>query len=142
MEKIKIPTTASGGVFLMFNAPLVVVRKNQPNRPKGRGIKQIKFAARVYSLCQKIPKGKVTTYKIIAERLGMKSYRAVGQALRCSPGMPAVPCHRVVASDGSLGGFKGKRTGKEVEEKRALLEKEGVKIIDNTVNLERYFYRF
>lgn len=96
------------------------------------------FAEQVYSLCKKIPKGKVTTYKSIGDALGIRSYRAIGQALRRSPGMPAVPCHRVIASDSSLGGFKGKLTGKEILEKRKLLEKEGVEVKEEKINLDKY----
>ena len=62
------------------------------------------FSRRVYDLCRRIPKGKVTTYKIIAEKLGTKAYRAVGNALNKNPHKD-VPCHRVVGSDGSLTGF-------------------------------------
>lgn len=98
------------------------------------------FAEKVYSLCTKIPPGKVTTYKEIAQALNTKGYQAIGQAMRCNPYAPHVPCHRVIASDGSLGGFKGKKKGKEIKEKIKLLEKEGVKIIDNKINLhESYF---
>lgn len=99
------------------------------------------FAEQVYSLCQNIPKGKVTTYKNIGEALGVRSYLAIGQALRRSPGMPFVPCHRVIAGDGSLGGFKGKLTGKEILEKRTLLEKEGVEIQENKINLKEYGWK-
>ncbi len=99
------------------------------------------FAEKVYSLCRKIPNGKVTTYSEIARVLNTKGYRAVGQALRCSPGMPDVPCHRVVKSDGSLGGFKGKSAGKEIEEKIMLLEKEGIGIAGGRINLGEFFHK-
>jgi len=78
---------------------------------------KISFRERVYSVCRKIPKGKVATYGEIARQLNMKGFQAIGQALRCNPYAPHVPCHRVVKSDGSMGGFKGKRAGKEIEEK-------------------------
>jgi methylated-DNA-[protein]-cysteine S-methyltransferase len=48
----------------------------------------------------------------------------VGQALKRNPFAPEVPCHRVVASDGSLGGFHGERQGEMIERKRRLLEEE------------------
>lgn len=86
------------------------------------------FAEKVYALCKKIPRGKVTTYGEIARALDCKAYRAVGNALRCNPYAPIVPCHRVVRSDGSIGGFKGKTAGREVREKIKLLEEEGVKV--------------
>lgn len=84
------------------------------------------FAEKVYRLCKKIPKGKVSTYKDIAEALGTKAYRAVGQALKNNPYAPDVPCHRIIASDGSLGGFKGKQTIASLKEKKRLLMHEGV----------------
>jgi len=55
----------------------------------------------------KIPKGKVSTYKRIAQKIGRPhAYRAVGNALHKNPLAPIVPCHRVVASDGRFGGEK------------------------------------
>tara|TARA_Y100000310_G_scaffold344346_2_gene456626 strand:- start:26529 stop:26756 length:228 start_codon:yes stop_codon:yes gene_type:complete len=63
------------------------------------------FANRVYKLTEKIPKGKVTTYKDIALALNCKAYRAIGSALNKNPFAPEVPCHRVVNSSGALGGF-------------------------------------
>ena len=82
-----------------------------------------KFQDKVYEICRRIQKGKVTTYKAIAEAIGTKAYRAVGTALNKNPYAPRVPCHRVINSDGSLGGFA---TG--IKEKIKLLKKEGVKI--------------
>ncbi len=100
------------------------------------------FAERVYELCRRVPKGRVTTYGDIAKALGTKGYQAVGNALRCNPYAPVVPCHRVVKSDGSIGGFKGKINDKEIEEKIKLLKSEGVKIKNNKINLEKYNINF
>ncbi len=101
------------------------------------------FSQRVYELCLVVPQGKVTTYKAIAEKLGTKSYRGVGQALRCNPFSPRVPCHRVVRCDGSLGGFMGWKEGGKVMEKKKLLEEEGVMIdADGKIDLERYGFFF
>jgi methylated-DNA-[protein]-cysteine S-methyltransferase len=83
------------------------------------------FREKVYILTRKIPKGKITTYKDIAKKLGTKAYRAVGNALRNNPYAPEVPCHRVVCSDGSVGGYKGKMNSKK---KILLLKKEGITI--------------
>jgi O-6-methylguanine DNA methyltransferase len=59
-------------------------------------------------MCSAIPKGRVTTYGDMAKALSPPSCaRAVGQAMRRNPFAPKVPCHRVVASDLKLGGFKG-----------------------------------
>lgn len=100
------------------------------------------FAEKVYKLCKKIPKGKVSTYGAIARKL-KSSPRAVGQALRCNPYAPIVPCHRVVASNGTIGGFKGHTAGKDIRKKIALLKKEGVAVkADKIENFENVRYSF
>ena len=63
------------------------------------------FADKIYTLARQIPGGRVTTYKILAEKAGSKAYRAVGNAMHNNPHWPKVPCHRVVNSNGRLGGF-------------------------------------
>ena len=63
------------------------------------------FQEKVLNLCSKIPKGKVSTYKEIAKKLKTKAYRAVGNALHNNKTPVVIPCHRVVCSDGSLGGY-------------------------------------
>ena len=63
------------------------------------------FDRRVYELARSIPPGRVLTYGEIASRLGIDNARAVGQALGRNPLAVIVPCHRVVAADGKLGGF-------------------------------------
>ena len=85
------------------------------------------FAQKVYQLLKKIPKGKVSTYKEIAKALNCRAYQAVGQALKRNPFSPQVPCHRVVKSDGSIGGFAGKTSGKEIKRKIMMLKKEGIR---------------
>ncbi len=67
----------------------------------------------------------------------MMAYRAVGNALKKNPFSPKVPCHRVVCSDGSLGGFMGKMNSKE---KIRLLKKEGIVIRNNAIDLRKYLY--
>ena len=84
------------------------------------------FQHRVYEALMRVPAGRVTTYGLLARHLGCGSPRAVGQALRRNPFAPRVPCHRVIASDLTLGGFNGCRTGAEPARKRALLAREGV----------------
>ena len=100
------------------------------------------FAQRVYALCKQIPQGKVTTYKELARALNCNSAQAVGQALLSNPYAPIVPCHRVIATNGSLGGFKGEREGSCLREKQTLLRKEGVIISQDSVDLKRYLYTF
>ena len=103
------------------------------------------FNEKIYALLKKVPKGKVTTYKALAEALGTRAYRAAGQAMRCNPYAPQVPCHRVVASDGRIGGFMGKNNpeSKEVKKKIRMLRKEGVGIIGNHVfDFEKRLFYF
>lgn len=82
------------------------------------------FQRRVYLALLDIPRGTTITYGELARRIGCRSAQAVGQALKRNPFAPDVPCHRVVAADGSLGGYNGKRDGEELERKRALLQQE------------------
>ncbi len=64
------------------------------------------FQQKVYNFVKTIPKGETATYKEVAIAIGKpKSYRAVGNALNKNPFAPAVPCHRVIRSDGQIGGF-------------------------------------
>ena len=82
------------------------------------------FQRKVYLELLNVPAGKTITYGELAQRIGCRSARAVGQALKRNPFAPEVPCHRVVAADGSLGGYYGKREGELIERKRQLLEEE------------------
>lgn len=84
------------------------------------------FQRAVYdTLCQ-VPAGKVTTYHALAQAIHCGSSQAVGQALKKNPYAPSVPCHRVVQSNFSLGGFGGQTSGTKIDKKRGILEKEGV----------------
>ena len=84
------------------------------------------FRRKVYEALLEVPRGAVTTYGLLAGRVGCGSARAVGGALRANPFAPEVPCHRVVASDLSIGGFCGETEGAEVRRKIRLLRAEGV----------------
>ena len=104
------------------------------------------FNQKVLSLTKKIPKGRITTYKLIAEKLGTKAYRAVGNAmnknpnglLTCGYGKTMVPCHRVVDSSGHLHGF-----AHGLRKKAELLRQEGLEIKKNKIiNFEKALHRF
>ena len=84
------------------------------------------FSLRVYAALRKVPRGKVITYAALGRRIGCRSPRAIGQALRANPFAPEVPCHRVIASDLSPGGFQGRTTGSPMARKLRLLAAEGV----------------
>jgi methylated-DNA-[protein]-cysteine S-methyltransferase len=89
------------------------------------------FEKKVLVATFKIPRGKVSTYKRIAEKIGKpRAHRAVANALHKNPLHPVVPCHRVVKSDGSFGGEK-----KAAEARRKLVEKEGVPIKNGKVRV-------
>jgi methylated-DNA-[protein]-cysteine S-methyltransferase len=103
----------------------------------------LKFDESVWKLMESIPKGRVTTYGLIAEKLNTKAYRAVGNACRRNPYAPRVPCHRVVRSDGTVGGFGGKISGKTVEKKVKMLREEHVQIRNGKiVDFEKVLFRF
>ncbi|TKJ17045.1 cysteine methyltransferase [Candidatus Woesearchaeota archaeon B3_Woes] len=86
------------------------------------------FNERVWKIVSKVPRGRVTTYKAVAEKLGTKAYRAVGNAMNKNPYSPKVPCHRVVKSNGEVGGFAS-GTKKKVQ----MLKKEGIEIKNNKI---------
>jgi methylated-DNA-[protein]-cysteine S-methyltransferase len=100
----------------------------------GRLSDDLSFNQKVWALTARIPEGKVTTYGEIARRLGTKAYRAVGNALNKNPYAPAVPCHRVVGASGALTGF-----AYGIAKKRAMLEREGVPIQNERVDLASCF---
>ncbi len=99
---------------------------------------KLSFAEGVYRLAKKIPKGKVSTYKDLANALGNpKAVRAVGNALNKNPFAPKVPCHRVIKSDGSVGGFaSGTRN------KIKLLRREGIILRNGKINLKKFCFKF
>ncbi len=91
------------------------------------------FKEKVYTLCSSIPKGKVATYGQLARLAGIpKATRAVGVFMKNNPNAPDVPCHRVVATDGSLTGYSG--VGGITQKKKMLIE-EGVSFKNDKVDL-------
>jgi methylated-DNA-[protein]-cysteine S-methyltransferase len=97
-----------------------------------------KFSERCYSLLKKVPKGRVTTYKALAEGMGCRAYQAVGSAMNKNPYAPKVPCHRVVNSNGSVGGF-----AYGVKKKIEILKTEGVCVENGKIiNFEKILYEF
>ncbi|NLL83220.1 MAG: MGMT family protein [Lentisphaerae bacterium] len=84
------------------------------------------FQRTVLQALLEVPAGYVTTYGLLAKRIGCGSAQAVGQALGENPFAPAVPCHRVIASTLQLGGFTHQRAGEALQKKRQLLHEEGV----------------
>jgi methylated-DNA-[protein]-cysteine S-methyltransferase len=97
-----------------------------------------KFQSRVLELVSAIPRGKVATYKELARAVGRpRAYKAVANALARNPHPIEIPCHRVVRSDGKIGGYKfgGRR-------KAELLIDEGIEVENGKIDLQRYAFGF
>ena len=97
------------------------------------------FFEAVYEAVSRVPKGKVTTYGMIARAIGHpRAARQVGNALHQNPTPIIVPCHRVVNREGRLApafAFGG------IDVQARLLEEEGVPVVDGYVDLEKYLWR-
>ena len=87
------------------------------------------FSLKVYKKLLEVPKGKVTTYGDLAKAVGVKKgQRVIGTIMKKNPYPVIIPCHRVVKSDGKIGGYN---YGEKVKLK--MLEKEGIKIKDGKI---------
>ena len=94
------------------------------NRPSNNDFRGTKFQKKVWNYLKTIRKGTVKSYKQIAIAINRpKSARAVANAVGKNPFAPKIPCHRVIRSDGSLGGYSGKGG---VKTKKILLKREGI----------------
>ncbi len=84
------------------------------------------FQQKVWKYLTKIPRGSVKTYSQVAKSIGKPlAVRAVANAIARNPYPPLIPCHRVIRSDGTLGGYSGKGG---IKTKKILLKREGVKL--------------
>jgi O-6-methylguanine DNA methyltransferase len=93
------------------------------------------FREKVYELARQIPPGKVATYGQLAKLVGKpKAARAVGMFMRTNPDAPRMPCHRVVAADGSLTGYSAEGG---VAKKQQMLTTEGVFFRNGKVDLSK-----
>ena len=96
------------------------------------------FEMKLYDKLKEVPIGHLTTYKDLANAVNSKAYRAVGNAMNKNPFAPKVPCHRVVNSDGTLGGF-AHGSSKKIE----ILKQEGVEVQNNkVVNFTNKLWKF
>ena len=85
-------------------------------------LKGTRFQLRVWNYLKKIPLGSVKTYSQVAKGIGKPlAVRAVANAIGKNPHAPKIPCHRVIRSDGSLGGYSGKGG---LKTKKLLLKRE------------------
>ena len=86
--------------------------------------KPTQFQKDVWEAIDRIPLGETRTYKELASSIGCpKAYRAVANACGKNPNPVMTPCHRVISSDGTIGGYSGKGG---IKKKKALLKKEGI----------------
>ena len=94
---------------------------------------------KIYKKLLEVPEGKITTYGELAKAVGLKNgQRAVGKIMNKNPYPVIIPCHRVVRSDGKVGGY-----GYGQDVKINMLTKEGIKIKDDKIlNWENTVYRF
>ena len=89
-------------------------------------LKGTKFQIKVWNYLKKIPKGKVKSYKQVAIGINSpKSARAVANACAKNPYAPKIPCHRVIRTNGALGGYSGKGG---IKTKKTLLKEEGFEL--------------
>lgn len=97
------------------------------------------FEEKARKLLKRVPKGKLTAYSAIAKAFGNRNAaRAVGNACAKNPFAPRIPCHRVVKSNGKIGGYAF-----GVRKKIALLGREGVMVKKNKVlDFNKKIFRF
>ena len=103
------------------------------------GVGKMSFSQDVYDYLKTVPKGKVVTYGMIACAVGHpRASRLVGNILHRNPTPVIIPCHRVVNREGRLApafAFGG------IDKQAELLRSEGVEVVDNYVDLEKYLWR-
>lgn len=99
----------------------------------------MKLEEKVYKKLLEVPKGKVTTYGDLAKAIGLKNgQRVIGRIMNKNPYPVIVPCHRVIKSDGKIGGYAW---GEKVKAK--MLSNEGIKIKNGKIlDVEKTIYRF
>lgn len=96
------------------------------------------FGENVISLIKRVPRGRVTTYSELANAAGNpNASKAIGKVIASNEHLKSVPFHRIVKSDGSIGGSR-----KSIKDRRELLKKEGVKVRKSRVDLGNYMFRF
>ena len=101
------------------------MKDNKSDIIQMKNIKGTIFEKIVWTEIKKIPKGETITYKELAIKIGRpNAYRAVANACAKNPLLEIIPCHRVIRSDGKMGGYMGE---KGMKRKRRLLESEGIK---------------
>src|SRR3989344_4239107 len=114
-----------------------------PCQGEGRGFESLpplmNNDEKIYSLLRKIPKRKVTTYKILAQKAGLKNPRFVGRILHINKNPEKIPCYKVIKSDGSIA------TGYAYGGQKAQIDKlksDGVEVLNKKIDIKKYLYKF
>jgi len=99
----------------------------------------LKLEEKVYKKLLEVPKGKITTYGELSKAIGLKNgQRVIGKIMNKNPYPVIVPCHRVIKSDGKIGGYAW---GEKVKAK--MLSNEGIKIKNGKIlDVEKSIHRF
>jgi len=99
----------------------------------------LNITEKIYKKLLQVPPGKITTYGELSRAIGFENgQRVIGQIMKKNPFPVIIPCHRVVRSDGKIGGYA---FGMDI--KKSMLVKEGICIKKNKIeNLENFFFRF
>ena len=94
---------------------------------------------KIYRKLLQVPSGKITTYKELARSVGLDNgQRVIGQIMKKNPFPVIIPCHRVVKSNGEIGGY-----AYGISIKKSMLVKEGISIKNNKIkNFQKTFFRF
>ncbi|MEM3455234.1 MAG: MGMT family protein [Candidatus Micrarchaeia archaeon] len=111
---------------------------NKKNKDKeNKNDDGINFKERVYSILRKIPKGKVITYKRLAQLAGNnKAARVIGNLMRINKNPEKIPCYKVVKSNGAIGGYSAKGG---IKKKIQLLKKDGIQIKNGKIE-KKFMY--
>ncbi|MEM3677272.1 MAG: MGMT family protein [Candidatus Bathyarchaeia archaeon] len=137
VSKPSLDYMGDGSARLAIEAMLRRIRGLSPEEAPPLDLSRLSgFSRRVLEAASRIPRGYVSTYRDVASSIGcVGGWRAVGAALRGNPWPLLIPCHRVVRSDLTIGGYMGS-DGEGASLKRRLLEMEGVKFKGERVSPE------
>ena len=94
---------------------------------------------KVYEKLKQVPRGKVTTYKALAEAVNSKAYRFVGSCMKNNSDPKSIPCYKVINSDGKIGNYSG---AGGIKKKIQLLKKDGIEITGGKVDLKKVGHKF
>ncbi len=93
---------------------------------------------RVYKELKRVPRGRVVTYRELARSCNSKAYRVIGSYMRTNKDPVGIPCYKVVKSNGEIGRYSGEGG---VKSKIRLLERDGVKVINGKIDLDKYGWK-